>query len=47
MQTFAGVWPGIFAGPYDPKDRKFTGPGLLLRVFDPWTSLILNADDVP
>ena len=38
------VWPLIFAGS-DSKDNKFTGHGLLLRVFDPRTHLILNAAD--
>ena len=42
MQRFVGVWPEIFAGHLDLKDKKFTGPGLLLRVFDPRTYLISN-----
>ena len=47
MQTFVDVWPGIFAGHVDPKDNKFTSPDLLLRVFDPRTRLISNADCQP
>ena len=38
---------GFFAGHVDPKDRNFTGPGLLFRVFDRRTRLISNAAGQP